>query len=131
MPPFVPAPRPRLGLTFGGWRPLSGYNGIVLPERPWVPAMNAPAPALRNAPALLRERSAGVALLTMNRPEQRNTLSEAMLASFAEILAEIAADPTVRPVVLASNGPLFCARPDLQAPTPRRSDAHAPKPYFP
>jgi enoyl-CoA hydratase/carnithine racemase len=76
--------------------------------------MNAPAPALRNAPALLRERSDGVALLTMNRPEQRNTLSEAMLASFAEILAEIAADRAVRAVVLAANGPVFCAGHDLK-----------------
>ena len=41
--------------------------------------MNAPAPLLRNAPLLLRETSDGIACLTMNRPEQRNTLSEAML----------------------------------------------------
>ncbi len=92
--------------------------------------MNAPAPALRNAPALLRERSNGVALLTMNRPEQRNTLSEAMLASFAEILAEIAADRTVRAVVLAANGPVFCAGHDLKELTARRSDADGGKDYF-
>src|SRR4029077_11779011 len=123
-------PAPRLGLTFGGWRPLSGYNGIVLPERAGVPAMNAPPAALRNAPALLHERSDGVALLTMNRPEQRNTLSEAMLASFAENLAEIAADRAVRAVVLAANGPVFCAGHDLKELTARRADADGGKKYF-
>jgi enoyl-CoA hydratase/carnithine racemase len=92
--------------------------------------MNAPAPVLRNAPALLREMRGGVALLTMNRPEQRNTLSEAMLASFAEVLADIAADRTVRAVVLAANGPVFCAGHDLKELTARRSDADGGRLYF-
>jgi enoyl-CoA hydratase/carnithine racemase len=92
--------------------------------------MNAPAPALRNAPALLRETRGGVAFLTMNRPEQRNTLSEAMLASFAEILAQIAADRAVRAVVLAANGPVFCAGHDLKELTARRSDADGGRNYF-
>src|SRR5712692_2497515 len=124
------SPPPRLGLTFGGRRPLSGYNGIVFSERPRVPAMNAPAPALRNAPALPRETRNGIALLTMNRPEQRNTLSEAMLASFAEVLAQIAADRAVRAVVLAANGPVFCAGHDLKELTARRADADGGKSYF-
>jgi enoyl-CoA hydratase/carnithine racemase len=96
--------------------------------------MNAPAPAaapaLRNAPALLRERRDGVVLLTMNRPEQRNTLSEAMLGAFAETLADIAADRAVRAVVLAANGPVFCAGHDLKELTARRSDADGGKGYF-
>jgi enoyl-CoA hydratase/carnithine racemase len=92
--------------------------------------MNAPAPALRNAPALLREARDGIALLTMNRPEQRNTLSEEMLASFAEILADIAADRAVRAVVLAANGPVFCAGHDLKELTARRSDADGGRRYF-
>jgi enoyl-CoA hydratase/carnithine racemase len=92
--------------------------------------MNAPAAALRNAPALLRERRDGVALLTMNRPEQRNTLSEAMLASFAQTLGEIAADRAVRAVVLAAAGPAFCAGHDLKELTARRSDPDGGKDYF-
>ena len=92
--------------------------------------MSAPAPALRNAPALLRETRDGIALLTMNRPEQRNTLSETMLASFAEILAETAADRAVRALVLAANGPVFCAGHDLKELTARRSDADGGKNYF-
>ena len=90
----------------------------------------APAPALRNAPALLREARDGIAILTMNRPEQRNTLSESMLASFAEALADIAADRTVRAVVLAANGPVFCAGHDLKELTARRSDGDGGRRYF-
>src|SRR5262249_44113339 len=89
--------------------------------------MSALAAALRNAPALLREARDGIALLTMNRPEQRNTLSESMLASFAETLADIAAD---RAVVLAANGPVFCAGHDLKELTARRSDPDGGRRYF-
>jgi len=92
--------------------------------------MNAPASALRNVPALLRENRDGIALLIMNRPEQRNTLSETMLASFTEILAEIAADRVIRAVVLAAAGPVFCAGHDLKELTARRSDADGGKNYF-
>ena len=92
--------------------------------------MNAPAPALRNTPALLRENRDGIALLTMNRPEQRNTLSELMLASFAENLAQIAADRAVRAVVLRAEGPVFSAGHDLKELTARRSDADGGKRYF-
>ena len=92
--------------------------------------MNAPAPALRNVPPLLRENRDGIALLTMNRPEQRNTLSETMLASFAELLGEIAADRAVRAVVLTANGPVFCAGHDLKELVARRSDGDGGKRYF-
>src|SRR2546425_929219 len=93
-------------------------------------ARDRSARAQRNAPALLRETRNGIALLTMNRPEQRNTLSEAMLASFAEVLAQIAADRAVRAVVLAANGPVFCAGHDLKELTARRADADGGKSYF-
>ena len=92
--------------------------------------MNAPAPALRNTPALLRENRDGVALLTMNRPEQRNTLSELMLASFADALGQIAADRAVRAVVLRAQGPVFSAGHDLKELTAHRSDADGGKHYF-
>ena len=92
--------------------------------------MSALAAALRNAPALLREARDGIALLTMNRPEQRNTLSESMLASFAETLADIATDRAVRAVVLAANGPVFCAGHDLKELTARRSDPDGGRRYF-
>jgi enoyl-CoA hydratase/carnithine racemase len=92
--------------------------------------MNAPAAAVRNAPPLIHETRGGIAVLTMDRPQQRNTLSEAMLAAFAETLAAIAADRAVRAVVLAANGPVFCAGHDLKELTAHRADADRGRRYF-
>lgn len=92
--------------------------------------MNAPDLTLRNAPVLERDTRDGVALLTMNRPEQRNTLSEAMLAALLENFATIAAEPAIRAVVLAAKGPVFCSGHDLKELTAHRSDADGGRRYF-
>jgi enoyl-CoA hydratase/carnithine racemase len=67
-----------------------------------------------NEPVLLRGDAGGIATLTLNRPRQYNALSEATLAELGRALAEIAADPAVRVVVLAGAGPAFCAGHDLK-----------------
>jgi enoyl-CoA hydratase/carnithine racemase len=72
----------------------------------------------------------GVTVLTLNRPERRNSLSEAMLAALTENLAAIGADPTVRAVVLAANGPAFCAGHDLKELTAHRADADRGRAYY-
>jgi enoyl-CoA hydratase/carnithine racemase len=94
--------------------------------------MNAPSPALRaaSAPVLLRENLGDVALLTLNRPDARNSLSEAMLAALTESLAEIATDKRARVVVLAANGPAFSAGHDMKEMTARRSDPDRGRAYF-
>jgi enoyl-CoA hydratase/carnithine racemase len=94
--------------------------------------MNAPSPPVNAppAPALLQDLVAGIAVLTLNRPNRRNTLSEAMIAGFRECLAAIAQDPTVRAVVIAANGSVFCAGHDLRELTPHRSDADGGRAYF-
>ena len=53
-------------------------------------------------------------MLALNRPRARNSLSEALLAALTETFAGIAADKRVRAVVLAANGPAFCAGHDLK-----------------
>ncbi|HEV7408954.1 MAG TPA: enoyl-CoA hydratase, partial [Bradyrhizobium sp.] len=55
-----------------------------------------PAPQATSSPIVLRENSGGIALLTLNRPALRNTLSEPMMAALGEALAAIAPDPQVR-----------------------------------
>jgi enoyl-CoA hydratase/carnithine racemase len=90
--------------------------------------MNAP---VRNAaPILLREDADGIAILTLNRPEARNSLSEALLAALTEHLADLAADTRVRVVVLAANGPAFSAGHDMKEMTARRSDPDRGRAYF-
>src|SRR5215212_2655213 len=80
--------------------------------------------------ALLRETIGPVAVLTLNRPAARNSLSEALLGLIGTALAEIAADRTVGAVVLAANGSAFCAGHDLKELTSRRSDADGGRAYF-
>ncbi len=82
------------------------------------------------APVLLRERNKDVALLVLNRPQARNSLSEALLTTLAEAFTEIAADTSIRTVVLAANGPAFSAGHDLKELTARRSDADGGRAYF-
>ena len=60
-------------------------------------------------PMLLREMAGNVAILTLNRPDTRNALSEAMLRALGEALTAIGNDRGVRAVVLAANGPAFSA----------------------
>jgi enoyl-CoA hydratase/carnithine racemase len=63
--------------------------------------------------SLLVEARAGVAYLTLNRPEKRNALSRELLAGLPAALDDIAADSAARVVVLAATGPAFCAGHDL------------------
>ena len=63
---------------------------------------------------LLREHAGGVVTLTLNRPEQFNALSQELLTELETALAEIAADPEARVVVIAGAGKAFCAGHDLK-----------------
>ena len=56
----------------------------------------------------------GIATMTLNRPQARNALSVAMMSEIEDTLARIAADPSIKAVVLAANGPAFCAGHDLK-----------------
>lgn len=88
--------------------------------------MNAHA----KAQILLREDADGIATLTLNRPEARNPLSEAMLAALSETLAAIANDRSIRAVVLAAAGPVFSAGHDLKEMSARRADPDRGRAYF-
>lgn len=59
------------------------------------------------APRLLREDRDAVTTVTLNRPARMNALSAGMLDELQAILDAIAADRSVRAVVLAANGKAF------------------------
>jgi len=65
-------------------------------------------------PILTRRDAGGIATLTLNRPAARNALSVALMTELEKALAAIAADASVKVVVLASAGPAFCAGHDLK-----------------
>jgi enoyl-CoA hydratase/carnithine racemase len=91
-------------------------------------ALASPAPA-SNA-LLLRECADAIAILTLNRPEARNSLSEALLLALEAELTALAGDRSVRAVVLTGNGPVFSAGHDLKELNARRSDPDGGRSYF-
>jgi enoyl-CoA hydratase/carnithine racemase len=62
---------------------------------------------------VLRSDNAGLTTLTLNRPQQFNGLSRAMIAALQANLEAIAADDSVRVVILAAAGKAFCAGHDV------------------
>jgi len=63
---------------------------------------------------LQRTDANSVATLTLNRPAARNALSTGLMAALQTELDAIASDRSVRVVVIAANGPAFCAGHDLR-----------------
>jgi enoyl-CoA hydratase/carnithine racemase len=70
--------------------------------------------AADSQPTVLRTVADGVATLTLNKAQARNSLSLATLQELHSALLAVGADPTVRVVVLAAHGPAFCAGHDLK-----------------
>ncbi|WP_213454047.1 enoyl-CoA hydratase-related protein [Rhizomonospora bruguierae] len=65
------------------------------------------------SPTLTTATAAGVATLTLNRPERRNALSLALIEEVADALAAAAGDDAVRVIVLSHAGSVFCSGVDL------------------
>ncbi|MEO8037830.1 MAG: enoyl-CoA hydratase [Betaproteobacteria bacterium] len=74
----------------------------------------AQAATTQAEPILLKSVDNGIATLTLNRPKQYNALSGAMLDALQGALESIETDPSIRVVVIAGNGPAFCAGHDLK-----------------
>lgn len=69
---------------------------------------------MTDSPYVLRADDQGVATLTLNRPQARNALGQGMLRALIAAFDAVAADASVRVVVLAGAGPAFCAGHDLK-----------------
>ena len=69
------------------------------------------ATAAPDIPAHLRveRRDDGVAVLTLDNPDQRNAMSDAMTASWVAAVDELAADRDLRAVVVTGAGSAFCS----------------------
>jgi methylglutaconyl-CoA hydratase len=55
-----------------------------------------------------------IALITLNRPDRRNALDAEMVAELHAAIRAIESDDATRVVVLAAEGPAFCAGADLE-----------------
>ena len=66
-------------------------------------------------PILRAATADGVRTLTLARPDKRNALNDRLIAALDRALAEAAADPAVRVILIRGDGPDFCAGADLEA----------------
>ena len=88
-----------------------------------------PAPGRRTdatgprATLLESEHRAGVLVLTLARPETRNSLSQAMIEALQGAIDAASQDAAVRVIVIAAQGTAFCAGHDLKELTAHRADA--------
>ena len=82
------------------------------------------------ATILLREDKDGIAMLTLNRPAARNSLSEKLIEALSTAFDAIWHDSSIRVVILSANGPAFSAGHDLKELTARRADPDGGKAYF-
>jgi enoyl-CoA hydratase/carnithine racemase len=82
-------------------------------------------------PELLQREDRGpVALLTLNRPEARNSLSEEMIASISKAVRAIGGEDAIRAVVITGAGSAFCSGHDLKELTSHRNDRDRGRTFF-
>jgi methylglutaconyl-CoA hydratase len=63
--------------------------------------------------ALIVSIQGHVARITLNRPDVRNAFNDEVIAELTQAFTQVGQDPQVRAVVLAADGPAFCAGADL------------------
>ena len=88
--------------------------------------MTSSSAAASIAPSTMLEQNldeTGVLRITLNRPNERNALSSALLDALLQTIEHANCNGSVRAVVIGANGPGFCASHDLKEITAHRHDA--------
>jgi enoyl-CoA hydratase/carnithine racemase len=75
------------------------------------------------------ERRGGILVVTLARPDKRNSLSETMLAALQAAIDSASQDTDVRAVVIAAHGTVFSAGHDLKEFTGHRRDPDGGRAY--
>ncbi len=76
-------------------------------------------------PLVLSALAGAIGTITLDRPEQRNAISHAMLGELMATLASFAADPACRVIVVRGAGQDFCAGADVNELERARSEGSA------
>ena len=95
--------------------------------------MSAPAAVVdgkQSASPLHERRDGDIAILTLDRSAQRNSLSERLLGDLSAAIARVSSDASVKVVVIAAHGPAFSSGHDLKELNARRIDADGGRAYF-
>ena len=74
--------------------------------------------------ALLVRRQGSRLYLTLHRPESKNSINPAMIASLNEVFDALKTDHSIKAVVMRGSGGVFCAGADLK----NMANMDAPKP---
>jgi len=88
-----------------------------------MPALSRTNATGSRATLLESESRAGVLILTLARPETRNSLSQAMIEAMQGAIDAASQDAALRAVVVTARGTAFCAGHDLKELTAQRADA--------
>jgi enoyl-CoA hydratase/carnithine racemase len=88
------------------------------------------SPQYPNESPLLREDHGPVGLLTLNRPEARNSLSQLLLVALREEIEALGGDDNIRAVVITGAGTAFSSGHDLKELTAHRSDPDRGRAFF-
>ena len=87
------------------------------------PAHTAIDDTITESPLVLADLKDHILTLTLNAPEKRNSLSEAMIEALSAGIDEAATDDEVKVVILTAKGHVFSAGHDLKELTAHRADA--------
>lgn len=79
---------------------------------------------------LLSDTENGVMRLILNDPDSRNSLSEAMMDALGGALDAAEVDSSIRVIVIAANGPVYCSGHNLKEITAHRADRDHGRGYF-
>lgn len=74
---------------------------------------------------LLAEIRDGVAVVTLNRPEARNALSDPMIQAWRKLIERAGDDPRVRSILVTGAGTAFCAGGDVKGMSQNVTSAEA------
>lgn len=72
----------------------------------------------------------GVAVITLDAPATRNSLSRQMISAIERAVGSLSADPSVAAIVLAATGPVFSAGHDLKELTRHRADTDGGRAFY-
>src|SRR5258706_1576769 len=124
---FARAHCPLLNRSRFGWScaNMAACQGMECPMTARPARATTPQP-----PILLRQTLGSISVLTLNRPDARNSLSEGLIAELHATLREIHDDARVRAVVIAASGLAFSSGHDMKELTARRTDADSGRAYF-
>jgi len=92
--------------------------------------MSYTAATATDEPVLLEHLDQGVARLTLNRPQARNSLSDALISALHAAVLRLGETAAARVLIIDGAGPAFCAGHDLKEMTAHRQDADGGRAYF-